>query len=93
MITSIAQSKAQMDRTFPRYAGRIGLVLIAPAFVFAIAAQPAPASATVISGTSAAFGESVSLTTAPPVGVSIIATSGPLPSVSGIAPAAYNNTQ
>ena len=89
----LAQSKAQADWPFPRYAGRIGLVLAVPAFVLVIAAQPAPASATVISGTSAAFGESVSLTTAPPLGISVIATSGPLPSVSGVAPASYNNTQ
>ena len=93
MSESVARSKAQADHTLSRYAGRIGLVLTMPAFVFAIAAQPAPASASVISGTSAAYGEAVSLTTAPPVGISVIATSGPLPSVSGVAPASYNNTQ
>ncbi len=93
MNTGAAQSKVQTDRTSLRYAGRIGLVLIAPAFVFAVAAQPAPALATVINGTSAAYDEAVSLTTAPPVGVSITATSGPLASVSGVAPASYNSTQ
>ena len=93
MAISIAQAEAQTNRTFPRRAGRVGLALIAPAFALAIAARPAPASATVINGSSAAYGESVSLTTAPPVGISIIARSGPLPGVSGIAPTSYNNTQ
>ena len=93
MTTSIAHLKTQTDCPFPSYASRIGLVLTVPAFVLAIAAKPAPASATVINGTSAAYGEAVSLTTVSPLGISIVATSGPLASVSGVAPAPYNSTQ
>lgn len=93
MTRNVAQSVAYADRFFSRYIGRVGRNLILPAFTFAIAAQAAPASAAVINSTSAAFGESVSITTTPPVGLSVTVTSGPLPSVSGTAPAAYNNTQ
>jgi hypothetical protein len=56
-----------------------------------LAGTPA-AEATVISGASSAFGESVSLTLTPVVGLDVVITSGPLPTVSGNAPPPYNNT-
>ena len=50
------------------------------------------AEVTVISGSSSAFGESVSLTLTPFVGPDVVVTSGPLPTVSGNAPPPYNLT-
>ncbi|MGI4943169.1 MAG: choice-of-anchor P family protein [Janthinobacterium lividum] len=93
MTRNVTHYVLSADCLLSRCIGRIGRNLIVPTFAFAIAAHAAPASAAVINGTSAAFGESVSVTTAPPVGLSITAISGPLPSVSGTAPVAYNNIQ
>jgi hypothetical protein len=56
-----------------------------------LAGMPA-AQATVISGSSSAFGESVSLTLTPFIGPDVVITSGPLPTVSGNAPPPYNLT-
>jgi hypothetical protein len=56
-----------------------------------LAGTPA-AQATVVSGSSSAFGESVSLTLTPLIGPDVVITSGPLPTVSGNAPPPYNLT-
>jgi hypothetical protein len=56
-----------------------------------LAGTPA-AEATVISGSSSAFGESVSLTLTPLIGLDVVVTSGPIPTVSGNAPPPYNLT-
>jgi hypothetical protein len=57
-----------------------------------LAGTPA-AKATVVSGSSSAYGESVSLTLTPLLpGPNVVVTSGPLPTVSGSAPPPYNLT-
>lgn len=61
--------------------------------VLAGAAQAAPVSAAVSSASSAAFGESATLVTAPPALPTVTATSGPLPTAAGTAPMPYNVTQ
>src|SRR5689334_15444162 len=67
-----------------------GLLSAALSLGTLLAGTPA-AEATVISGASSAFGESVSLTLTPLLGPPVVVTSGPLPTVSGIAPPPYNN--
>ncbi len=53
---------------------------------------PTPAAASLISATSNAYGESVSITAQPLIGDLATITSGPLPVSMGIAPGVYNNT-
>lgn len=52
--------------------------------------QGAPAA---INASSAAFGKSVSITSAPPVGLTLNVASGPLPNAANTALASYNATQ
>ncbi len=68
-----------------------GLLSAGLAFGTLIAGTPA-AQATVISGASSAYGESVSLTLTPLLGPVVNITSGPLPTVSGSAPPPYSNS-
>jgi len=56
-------------------------------------AQVAPAAASVIGASGAAFGESVSITVTPPLLPGTSITSGAMPLASGTAPSAYNVTQ
>jgi hypothetical protein len=51
---------------------------------------PAVSSAAVVTASSSAYGESVSLTVDPLIGLNASVTSGPLPSVGGSAPAPYS---
>lgn len=74
---------------FPKAIRRFGLGFM----VSASAMHGAPAAAAVINASSAAFGEAVGITSAPPVGVTLNIASGPLPTASGTAPAPYNAAQ
>ena len=72
--------------------GGFSLVALSAAALCALSAF-APAKANVISGSSSAYGEAVTVGTTPPVGITLTTTSGPLPVASGTAPSPYNNTQ
>ncbi len=74
---------------FPRAVRCLGLGLA----VWVGAVQGGPAAAAVINASSAAFGESVSISSAPPLGLTLNIGSGPLPTAAGTAPAPYNTTQ
>ena len=63
------------------------------AAVFCALAAASPAWAGVITGSSSAYGEAVTLGVTPPVGIALTTTSGPLPAASGTAPSAYDVTQ
>ncbi len=65
------------------------MVLIGAGLLFYF---PTPADASLISATSNAYGEAVSITAQPVIGALATITSGPLPVSTGTAPGAYSNT-
>lgn len=89
MTFSNARATAHPPSPLAKTARRLGLGLA----VLAGAAQVAPASAAVVSASSVAFGETLTLVTAPPLVAPVTLTSPQQPVASGTAPAPYNVTQ
>ncbi len=82
-----------MSRLLRHARGHVAAKLIGICAVALAVTLPSLAHATVVTGTSTAYGESISLTVTPPIiGLGATVTSGPLPVASGTAPAPYNTS-
>jgi hypothetical protein len=80
----------QMSRLLRHVRGHAAAKLIGICAVALAVSLPSLAHATVVTGSSSAYGESVNLTVTPIIGLGATVTSGPLPTAAGTAPAPYN---